>query len=93
MLREIGVQYVTGPIGEELFARYVARADLAQQLALEATGKQAENPSWSLEETLGEVEAGVQCNVSSGQGDVSRAEIARVTRRVRQLLAEVGISK
>ena len=67
MLREIGVQYVTGPIGEELFARYVARADLAQQLALEATGKQAENPSWSLEETLGEVEAGVQCNVSSGQ--------------------------
>ncbi|MGT0250383.1 hypothetical protein [Burkholderia pyrrocinia] len=62
---------------EELFARYVARADLA----LEASGRQAENPSWSLEAALGEVGAGVQCNVSSGQWDVSRAEIAWVIRR------------
>jgi len=93
LLREIGVQYVVGPIDEELVARYVARADLAQQLALEATGKQAENPSWSLEETLSKVEAGVQCKVSSGQWDVSRAEIAWVIRRVRQLLIKAGVPK
>lgn len=87
LLREIGGEYVAGPTDEELFARYDACEDLAQQLAPYARRKQAENPSWSLEETLSKVEAGVTSKVSGGQWDLSSAEIAWIMKRVHQVLA------
>ncbi|RQR85316.1 hypothetical protein DIE11_04650 [Burkholderia sp. Bp9012] len=93
MLREIGVQYVTGPIDEELFRGTSPAQTSGNSTRSKPLAKQAEHPSWLLEETLCKVEAGVQCKVSSGQWDVSLAEIAWVIRRVRQLLAAAGVSK
>ncbi|ONC30088.1 hypothetical protein AQ915_20660 [Burkholderia pseudomallei] len=87
LLREIDGGYVAGPTDDELFARYDACEDLAQQLVPYATRKQAENPSWSLDETLSKIEASVASKVSDGQWDVSPDEIAWIMKRVRQALA------
>ncbi len=87
LLRKIDGEYVAGPTDEEVFARYDACEDLAQQLAPYTKRKQAENPSWLLDETLSRVEAGVASKVSDGQWDLSSAEIAWIMTRVRQVLA------
>ncbi|WP_239483039.1 hypothetical protein [Paraburkholderia sp. C35] len=90
LLREIDGKYVAGLTEEELFARYDACEDLAQQLVPYVTRKRAENPSWSLDETLSKVEAGVDNKVADGQWDISRDEIVWIMGRVRQALAAEG---
>lgn len=68
--------------------RYDACDDLVQQLVPYARRKRAENPSQSLFDMLFKIDTDVTRKVSSGQWDISSAEITRIMKRVRELLAE-----
>jgi hypothetical protein len=87
LLRDFADAYVVGQTDEERFARYDACEALAQQLAPYATRKQAENPAWSLDETLVKNVASVTGKVAGGQWDVPPAEVTWIMQRVRELLA------
>ncbi|WP_045588345.1 hypothetical protein [Burkholderia pseudomallei] len=88
LLRRAGDRLISGPSDEELFTRYYACEDLVQQLVSYARRKRAENQSQSLFDMLCRIETDVTRKVSSGQWDISSAEIAWIMRRVRKLLAE-----
>ncbi|WP_080291684.1 hypothetical protein [Burkholderia pseudomallei] len=88
LLRRTGDQLVSGLTDEELSSRYDACEDLARQLASYVRRKRAENPLQSLRDALSKVESDVTGKVSSGQWDVSSAEIIWIMKRVRALLAE-----
>ncbi|HDR8918337.1 TPA: hypothetical protein QDB24_006511 [Burkholderia vietnamiensis] len=88
LLRRTGDQLVSGLTDEELSNRYDACEDLARQLASYVRRKRAENPLQSLRDALSKVESDVTGKVSSGQWDVSSAEIIWIMKRVRALLVE-----
>ncbi|WP_081074152.1 hypothetical protein [Burkholderia diffusa] len=88
LLRRTGDQLVSGLTDEELSSRYDACEDLAQQLASYVRRKRAENPLQSRRDALSKVESDVRGKVTSGQWDVSSAEIIWIMKRVRALLAE-----
>ena len=88
LLRRTGDQLVSGLTDEELFRRHDACEDLARQLEFYVQRKLAENPSQSLHDALFKVESDVTRKVSSGQWDISPAEITWIMKRVRDLLAE-----
>ncbi|WP_180987173.1 hypothetical protein [Burkholderia thailandensis] len=88
LLRRAGDRLISGPTDEELFKRYDACEDLARQLASYVHRKLGENPLQSLCDTLYKVKADVTKKVSSGQWDISSAEIAWIMKRVHELSAE-----
>lgn len=88
LLRRVEDRLISGPTDEELFMRYDACDDLVQQLVSYARRKRAENPSQSLFDMLSKVDTDVTRKVSSGQWDISSAEVAWIMKRVRELLAE-----
>lgn len=88
LLRRAGDRLISGPTDEELSARYDACEDLVQQLVSYARRKRAEYQSQSLFDMLSRIETGVTRKVSSGQWDISSAEITWIMKRVRELLAE-----
>jgi hypothetical protein len=87
-LHRVGGQLVAGPTEEDRFARYDACEDLAQQLASYARRKLAEDPSRTLRDLLAKIELDVAAKTSSGQWDISAAEITWMMPRVYTLLAE-----
>lgn len=88
LLHRVGGQLVAGPTEEDRFARYDACEDLAQQLASYARRKLAEDPSRTLRDLLAKIELDVAAKTSSGQWDISAAEITWMMPRVYTLLAE-----
>lgn len=88
LLRRAGGQLVSGATDEELSTRYDACEDLARQLVSYARRKLAENPLQSLFNTLCKIETDVARKVSSGQWNISPAEITWIMKRVREQLAE-----
>lgn len=88
LLRRTGNQLISGLTDEELSSRYDACEDLARQLASYLRRKRDENPLQSLHDLLSKIEADVTRKVSSGQWDVSPAEIIWIMKHVRALLAE-----
>lgn len=88
LLRRVGDRLMSGPTDEELLTRYDACEDLVQQLVSYARRKRAENQSQSLFDMLSTIETDVTRKVSSGQWDISSAEITWIMKRVRELLAE-----
>lgn len=88
LLRRAGDRLIAGPTDEELLTRYDACEDLVQQLVTYARRKRAENQSQSLFDTLSTIETNLTRKVSSGQWDISSAEIAWIIKRIRELLAE-----
>jgi hypothetical protein len=88
LLRRAGDQLISGSTAEELSTRYDACEDLAGQLASYARRKLAGNPVQSPCDTLSKIETDVTRNVSSGQWDISPAEITWIMKRVRELLTE-----
>lgn len=89
LLRRMSDQLVSGLTDEERSRRYDACEDLVQQLASYVRRKRAENPSQSLRDALSKVESDVMRKVSSGQWDVSSAEVIWIMKHVRALLAEL----
>jgi hypothetical protein len=87
LLRRSDDRLISGLMDEELFARYEACEDLVRQLVSYASRKCAENQSNSLFDMLSRIETDVTRKVSSGQWDISSAEITWVMKRVRGLLA------
>ncbi|NTY38079.1 hypothetical protein [Burkholderia diffusa] len=88
LLRRIDGQIVAEPTDEERFTRYDACEDLAQQLVSYANRKLAACPTPSLRDVLARIEHNVAAKVSSGQWDISVAELGWMMVRVRALLAE-----
>lgn len=88
LLRRTGDQLISGSTDVDLFTRYDACEDLARQLAFYVQKKLAENPSQSLRDALFKIESDVTRKVSSGQWDISPAEITWIMKRVRELLEE-----
>ena len=88
LLRRTGDRLVSGVTDEELSDRYEACEDLARQLVSYVRRKYAENPPQSLGDALSKVETDVTKKASSGQWDVSSAEVIWIMKRVRTLLAE-----
>lgn len=88
LLRRVGDRLIPGPTDEELFTRYDACEDLVQQLVSYARRKRADNQSQSLLDILSKIETDVTRKVSSGQWDISSAEITWMMKRIRELLAE-----
>ncbi|MDV2161224.1 hypothetical protein [Burkholderia pseudomallei] len=88
LLHRAADRLISGPTEEELFTRYDACEDLVQQLVSYARRKLAENQSISLFDMLSRIETDVTRKVSTGQWDISSAEITWIMKRVRELLAE-----
>ncbi|OMW68766.1 hypothetical protein [Burkholderia pseudomallei] len=88
LLHRAGERLISGPTDEELYTRYDACKDLVQQLVSYARRKCAENQSISLFDMLSRIETDVTRKVSTGQWDISSAEITWIMKRVRELLAE-----
>jgi hypothetical protein len=87
-LRRVGKGHDSKLTDEELFERYDACEDLVQQLVSYARRKHAENQSQSLVDLLSKNEADVTRKVSSGQRDVTPAEITWIMKRIRELLGD-----
>jgi hypothetical protein len=79
-------KYCTGFSDEELYERYGACEDLAQQLASYATRKASENPAWSHEFNLARTRKAVAKKVQQGVWDISEAELSWVMTRVQKIL-------
>ncbi len=88
LLRRAADRLISEPTDEELFTRYDACEDLVQQLVFYARRKRAENQSISLFDMLSKIETDVTRKVSTGQWDISSAEITWIMKHVRELLAE-----
>ncbi|SIT50343.1 conserved hypothetical protein [Paraburkholderia piptadeniae] len=88
LLRRAGDRLISGLTDEELFKRYEACEDLVQQLASYVRRQRAESQSQSLFDTLSRIEIDATRKVTSGQWDISPAEITWTMKRVRELLAE-----
>jgi hypothetical protein len=90
LVRRIGDRLISGLTEQELFARYEMCEDLARQLAPYTQRKMAENPGWSLDETLSKVGAAAAHKVQRGQWDLSSDELTWLQKRIRQLLVPTG---
>ncbi|NIF56253.1 hypothetical protein [Burkholderia sp. Ax-1724] len=88
LLRRTGDKLISGLTDEERSTRYDACEDLARQLAFYVHRKLAENQSRSLRDAIFKIESDVTGKVSSGQWDITAAEITWLMKRVRELLAE-----
>lgn len=87
LLRKIGDMYQAGPTDDEVYERYIACDDLAEQLAAYATRKMTAN-AWSLQTAISKVEAGVLKKVDSGIWDFSTAEVTWTIERTGQILTD-----
>ncbi|CAG2159417.1 hypothetical protein [Cupriavidus numazuensis] len=85
VLRRIDGRYYAGLTEDELWERYDACEDLAQQLAGYAARKMSEHVC-PLDDVLTRVEKSVANKVSTGRWDLSSAEIAWTMKRTRELL-------
>jgi len=86
LARMVDGKFITGLTAEELYERYDACDDLAQQLAAYCTRKEHENPDWSQEFVLNRTRAGVAKKCTSGEWDFSVAELDWIMTTVRALL-------
>ncbi|CAG9269537.1 conserved hypothetical protein [Paraburkholderia caribensis] len=84
LVRKIDGLYRTGLTADELWARYDACEDLAEQLA-KYTSRTRNASGLSLDDTLKRAEKGLKAKVDSGQWDFSVAEIAWVMKRTHEL--------
>lgn len=87
LLRKIGDMYQAGPTDDEVYERYIACDDLAEQLAAYATRKMTAN-AWSVQTAISKVEAGVLKKVDSEIWDFSTAEVTLTIERTRQILTD-----
>ncbi|CAL8476893.1 conserved protein of unknown function (plasmid) [Caballeronia sp. S22] len=92
LLRKVGDTYHAGPTDDEVYERYIACDDLAEQLAAYAYRKMTAN-AWSLQTALSKVEAGVLKKVDSGIWDFSTAEVAWTMERTRQILTDAAAAR
>jgi hypothetical protein len=87
LLRKVGDRYFAGLTPEELYERYDACEDVAQQLAV-YTQRKIGTEGWGFDEALHRVEMGVQNKVRAGTWDFSSAEITWLMSRTRQIMSE-----
>ncbi|MGB6053753.1 MAG: hypothetical protein WBG17_00790 [Burkholderiaceae bacterium] len=87
LLRKVGDKYFAGLTPDEMYERYVACEDLAQQLAV-YTQRKIETKGWGLDDALRRVELGVEDKVRSGTWDFSAAEISWLMSRIRQTMTD-----
>jgi hypothetical protein len=86
LLRKVGDRYFAGLTPDELYERYDACEDLAQQLAL-YTQRKIDSKGWGVDEALHRVEMGVENKVRANAWDFSSAEIAWLMARTRQIMS------
>jgi len=87
LLRKVGETYQAGPTDDEVYEKYIACDDLAEQLAAYASRKMTAN-AWSMQTAISKVEAGVLKKVHSGIWDFSTAEVTWTIERTRQILTD-----
>jgi hypothetical protein len=87
LLRKVGDRYFSGLAPDELYERYDACEDVAQQLAV-YTQRKIRTEGWGFDEALHRVEMGVQNKVRAGTWDFSSAEITWLMSRTRQIMLE-----
>ena len=92
LLRKVGDTYQAGPTDDEVYERYIACDDLAEQLAAYASRKVTAN-AWSLQTAMAKVEAGVFKKVHGGVWDFSTAEVTWTIERTRQILADAAAAQ
>jgi len=92
LLRKVGDTYQAGPTDDEVYERYIACDDLAEQLAAYASRKMRAN-AWSLQTAVSKVEAGVLKKVHSGVWDFSTAEVTWTIERTRQILTDAAAAQ
>jgi len=85
-LRSIDGKYYAGLTDEELWVRYDACEDLAQQLVGYIVRKTSEH-GWELDDALTRVENSVADKVKAGTWDVSPNEILWMMQRIRKSLS------
>lgn len=85
LVREMDGRYYTGLTEEELWTRYDACEDLANQLAEYASRKMSAS-GLSLDDALGRVEKGLKAKVGAGRWDFSHGEMAWLMKRTHELL-------
>ena len=73
LLHKVGNRYFAGWTPDELYERYAACKDLAQQLAL-YTQRKIDAKGWGFDAAWRRVELGVENKVHSGTWDFSAAE-------------------
>ena len=88
LMRKVGDRYFAGLTPDELYKRYDACEDVAQQLAV-YTQRKIDTEGWGFDEAQHRVEMGVQNKVRAGTWDFSSTEIAWLMSRTRQIMAEV----
>jgi hypothetical protein len=87
LLRKVGDRYFAGLTPDELYERYDACEDLAQQLAL-YTQRKIDTEGWGFDKALHRVEMGLENKARTGVWDFSSAEIAWLMSRTRQIMSE-----
>ncbi|MCR4143210.1 MULTISPECIES: hypothetical protein [Burkholderiales] len=87
LLRKVGNKYFAGLTPDELYQRYAAGKDLAQQLAV-YTQRKIDTKGGGFDEGLRRVELGVENKVRSGAWDFSAAESSWRMSRTRQILKD-----
>ena len=87
LLRKVGDRYFAGLTPDELYKRYDACEDVAQQLAV-YTQRKIDTEGWGFDEAQHRVEMGVQNKVRAGTWDFSSTEIAWLMSRTRKIMSE-----
>lgn len=85
LVREVDGRYQSGLSEEQLWVRYDACEDLASQLSAYVSRK-IDSSGLSPDVALTRAKKGVRLKVDAGEWDFSRAEVAWVMNRTRQLL-------
>ncbi|CAM2139660.1 conserved protein of unknown function [Pararobbsia alpina] len=86
LVRKIDGRYVSGLTDDELWLRYDACDDLANQL-FEYVSRKVVTAGLSPDVALARAETGVRLKVDAGKWDFSQAEVAWVMKRTHLLLA------
>lgn len=84
--RLVDGRYVVGETEEERLERYLICEDLAMQLSGYCRRKASENPSWTTDVVLERTRKGSDARITSGQWDISLAEMDWVMLRCKALL-------
>jgi hypothetical protein len=93
LVREVDGRYQSGLSKEQLWVRYDACEDLASQLSAYVSRK-ISSSGLSPDVALARAEKGMRLKVDAGEWDISRREVAWVTKRTEQLLLDgTGISQ
>ncbi|MGB6053961.1 MAG: hypothetical protein WBG17_01845, partial [Burkholderiaceae bacterium] len=88
LLRKVGDKCSAGLTPDELYQRYAACEDLAQQLAI-YTQRKIDTKGWDFDDALRRVELGIDDKVRSCTWNFSDAEISWLMSRTRQIMTDV----